>query len=263
MSKQKTNINDSIRSLEVRVISDDLGNLGVMKTRDAIAKAKELGLDLIEISPDAVPPVAKIMDYGKFQYSQNKKQKEIKVKTKAASASGEVKNIQIKVGTGDGDELNRNIMQYAREKFNLLLGEKQAEEIKIKIGSAIELSEPMLFPMRGRDLVSGLPKEVMIDDAQVREAISKSLRAIIENIKGVLEITPPELVADIHERGIVLSGGGALLRGFDQLITRAIEIPVRIADDPLTSVVRGTGILLDEAELLNEISIKNQNKKIV
>jgi translation initiation factor IF-3 len=103
MSKQKTNINESIRALEVRVLSDDLGNLGVMKTRDAITKAKELGLDLIEISPDAVPPVAKIMDYGKFQYSQSKKQKEIKVKTKAASASGEVKNIQIKVGTGDGD----------------------------------------------------------------------------------------------------------------------------------------------------------------
>lgn len=103
MSKQKTNINEGIRALEVRVISDDLGNLGVMKTRDAIAKAKELHMDLIEISPDAVPPVAKIMDYGKFQYSQSKKQKEIKVKTKAASASGEVKNIQIKVGTGEGD----------------------------------------------------------------------------------------------------------------------------------------------------------------
>ncbi len=103
MSKDKSKINDAIRALEVRVISDDLGNLGVMKTRDAIAKAKELGLDLIEISPDAVPPVAKIMDYGKFQYSQSKKQKEIKVKTKAASASGEVRNIQIKVGTGDGD----------------------------------------------------------------------------------------------------------------------------------------------------------------
>lgn len=104
MSKQeKTKINDAIRSLEVRVISDDLGNLGVMKTRDAIAKARELGLDLIEISPDAVPPVAKIMDYGKFSYSQSKKQKEIKIKTKAASASGEVKNIQIKIGTGDGD----------------------------------------------------------------------------------------------------------------------------------------------------------------
>ncbi len=159
-----------------------------------------------------------------------------------------------------GDELNRNIMQYAREKFNLLLGEKQAEEIKIKIASAIELHEPMHFPMRGRDLVSGLPKEVMINDTQVRESITKSLRTIIENIKGVLETTPPELVADIHERGIVLSGGGALLRGFDQLIARAVEIPVRIADDPLTSVVRGAGMLLDEEELLNEIAIKNQNK---
>ncbi len=158
-----------------------------------------------------------------------------------------------------GDELNRNIMQYARERFNLLLGEKQAEEIKIKIGSAIELNEPMIFPMRGRDLVSGLPKEVMINDTQVREAITKSLRTIIENIKGVLETTPPELVADIHERGIVLSGGGALLRGFDQLIARAVEIPVRIADDPLTSVVRGTGILLDDDELLNEIAVKNKH----
>ncbi len=158
-----------------------------------------------------------------------------------------------------GDELNRNIMQYARERFNLLLGEKQAEEIKIKIGSAIELNEPMIFPMRGRDLVSGLPKEVMINDTQVREAIAKSLRTIIENIKGVLETTPPELVADIHERGIVLSGGGALLRGFDQLIARAVEIPVRIADDPLTSVVRGTGILLDDDELLNEIAVKNKH----
>ncbi len=161
-----------------------------------------------------------------------------------------------------GDELNRNIIQYARDKFNLLLGEKQAEEIKIKIGSAIELKESMHFPMRGRDLVTGLPKEIMIDDSQVREAITKSLRTIIENIKGTLEITPPELVADIHERGIVLSGGGGLLRGFDQLISRAIEIPVRIADDPLTSVVRGTGLLLDDLELLNEISIKtDQNKR--
>ena len=99
----KVKINDGIRALEVRVISDDLGNLGVMKTRDAIAKAKELGQDLIEISPDAVPPVAKIADYGKFLYGQSKKQKEIKVKTKAASVAGEVKNIQIKVGTSDND----------------------------------------------------------------------------------------------------------------------------------------------------------------
>lgn len=157
-----------------------------------------------------------------------------------------------------GDELNRNIVQYARDSFNLLLGEKQAEEIKIKIGSAIEMSDPMRFPMRGRDLVTGLPKEVMISESQVREAMTKSLRAIIDNIKATLEVTPPELVADIHERGILISGGGALLRGLDQLVSRAAEIPVRIADDPLTSVVRGAGILLDEAELLNEVTAPNK-----
>ena len=109
--------------------------------------------------------------------------------------------------------------------------------------------------MRGRDLLTGLPREVMINDSQVREAITKSLRIIVENIKSILEITPPELVADIHERGILLSGGGSLLRGFDQLIQRAIEIPVRIADDPLTSVVRGTGMLLDDPALLAEVVV--------
>ena len=155
-----------------------------------------------------------------------------------------------------GDELNRNIVQYARENFNLLLGEKQAEEIKIRIGSAVEMPEPMKFPMRGRDLITGLPKEVMINDTQVREAIIRSLRVIVDSIKNTLEVSPPELVADIHERGMLLSGGGALLRGFDKLIARATEIPVRIADDPLTSMVRGAGILLDEVELLNEVGIK-------
>jgi rod shape-determining protein MreB len=161
-----------------------------------------------------------------------------------------------------GDELNRNIIQYARDNFNLLLGEKQAEEMKIRIGSAIELNEPMQFPMRGRDLVTGLPKEIMINDSHVRDAISRSLKTIIDNIKAAIEITPPELVADIHERGIILSGGGALLRGFDQLIARAAEIPVRIADDPLTSVVRGTAILLDEPELLAEVVINPQRRDV-
>lgn len=154
-----------------------------------------------------------------------------------------------------GDELNRNIASYARDVFNLMLGERQAEEIKIKIGSAVELSEPIEFPMRGRDLITGLPKEIMINDGQVREAMIKSLRVLVDSIKDILEITPPELVADIHERGMLLSGGGALLRGIDQLINRAIEIPVRIADDPLTAVVRGNGILLDDRALLDEVAI--------
>ena len=164
-----------------------------------------------------------------------------------------------------GDELNRNIVQYARDTFNLLLGERQAEEIKIKVGSAIELESPIDFPMRGRDLLTGLPKEVLINDSQVREAMIKSLRVIVDSIKDILEITPPELVADIHERGILLSGGGALMRGLDQLINRAIEIPVRIADDPLTSVVRGLGMLLENDNLLKDVAVyptlaKNLNK---
>lgn len=154
-----------------------------------------------------------------------------------------------------GDELNRNIMQYTRDMFSLLLGERQTEEIKIKIGSAVELPERMEFPMRGRDLVTGLPREAMINDSQVREALIKSLRVIVDSIKDILEVTPPELVADIHERGILLSGGGALLRGFSELIQRALGIPVRIADDPLTAVVRGAGILLDEPELLQEVAV--------
>jgi len=155
-----------------------------------------------------------------------------------------------------GDELNKNIIQYAKENFNLLLGEKQAEEIKIKIGSAVEMEEVMKFPMRGRDLITGLPKEIMINDSQVREAIIKSLRLIIDNIKATIEVAPPELVADIHERGILISGGGALLHGIDKLINRATNIPVRIADDPLTALVRGTGMLLDDEEMLNDVALK-------
>ncbi len=168
------------------------------------------------------------------------------------SLSGIVNARSIKIA---GDEFNNNIVQYAREVFNLLVGERQAEEIKIKIGSAVELTESMQFPMRGRDLVTGLPKEVLINDSQVREAISRSLRTIVENIKATLETTPPELVADIHERGILLSGGGALLRGVEKLISRATEIPVRIADDPLTAVVRGTGLLLEDEDLLKEVNV--------
>lgn len=154
-----------------------------------------------------------------------------------------------------GDEMNRNIMQYAREVFNLFIGETHAEQIKIKIGSAMEMGEKMEFPLRGRDVVTGLPKEVMVSDGHIREALQRSIESMVNLIKITLEITPPELTADIHERGLLLSGGGALLRGLDQVISQATEIPVRIADDPLTAVVRGAGILLDNHDLLKEIVI--------
>ena len=115
-----------------------------------------------------------------------------------------------------GDEMNDDIIQYAREKFNLVLGERTAEEIKIKIGSAYELKEKLEAPMRGRNLVIGLPKEIIVNDEQIREAIKKSINAIMESIRVTMEETPPELLADIMDKGIVLAGGGALLRGLDK-----------------------------------------------
>ena len=159
-----------------------------------------------------------------------------------------------------GDEMNKNVIIFAKENFNLLLGERVAENIKMRIGSAMQLDEPLSMEMRGRDMVTGLPKEIMVNDSQVREALARSVRAIVENIKAALEITPPELVADIYERGIVLTGGGALLKGLDKVISRAAEIPVRVADDPLTCVVRGTGILLEETELLHTIALPSSQE---
>ncbi|MBH41648.1 MAG: rod shape-determining protein [Candidatus Magasanikbacteria bacterium] len=163
-----------------------------------------------------------------------------------------------------GDEMNRNIIQYAREVFNLLIGESHAELIKLKVGSASEMSEKIEFPMRGRDVISGLPREIMITDTHIREALSRSIRTIVDLIKMTLEITPPELTVDIHERGMLLTGGGSLLRGLDTVIAKATEIPVRIADDPLTAVVRGTGVLLEDEELLEEVvlpSTRNTKRK--
>jgi rod shape-determining protein MreB len=152
-----------------------------------------------------------------------------------------------------GNFLNHEIIQYIREEFNLLIGEQLAEEIKIRIGSATPLKESLEMMVRGRDLMNGLPKEMRITDAQVREAMSRTIHQIIDNIKLILETTPPELVADIYEYGIVLTGGGALLRGLDQEIAQATKISVRSADDPLTCVVRGTGILLADSALLHKV----------
>lgn len=159
-----------------------------------------------------------------------------------------------------GNELDNNITQYIREEFNILIGEQVAEKIKIKIGSATYLKEPVEMEVRGRDLINGLPKAVTVNDTQIRESMVKTINQIIDNIKNTLESTPPELVSDIYEHGIVLSGGGALLRGFDKEIAQATKIPVRLADDPLTCVVRGTGILLSDPELLAKVISPTSNE---
>jgi len=152
-----------------------------------------------------------------------------------------------------GNEFDNNIIEYVREEFNVLIGEQLAESIKIAVGSAVPLEAPQEIEIRGRDLVTGLPKALMASDKQIREAISRTVIKIIDNIKTILETTPPELVSDIYERGLFLSGGGALLRGLDQAISAATKIPVKIVDDPLTCVARGTGILLANNELLEKI----------
>lgn len=152
-----------------------------------------------------------------------------------------------------GDEMNEDIINYARNNFNLLLGERTAEEIKIAIGSACKFSKKHEMPMRGRDLVTGLPKEIIIDDEQIRKALNKSVSQIVEAIKTTIEETPPELVSDILEEGIMLAGGGALLRGLDRVVSEATQTKVQVADDPLTCVVRGTGVVLEDIDNLREV----------
>ncbi len=161
-----------------------------------------------------------------------------------------------------GDELSDDIIQYAREEFNLSIGERTAENIKIAIGSASPLQKVTEMPMRGRDLVTGLPKQIMVTSDQIRLALAKSVHTIVDAIKITIEETPPELVADIMDRGVILAGGGALLKGLDLLIHRETKMPVHIADDPLTSVVRGTGLVLEDIDSLKDILVTTQFGKI-
>ncbi|MFA7702877.1 MAG: rod shape-determining protein [Patescibacteria group bacterium] len=154
-----------------------------------------------------------------------------------------------------GNELDNNIIDYIREEFNLLIGEQLAERIKIQLGSVIPFSEPREMEVRGRDLINGLPKSIMVSDAQIREAISRTVSKMVDNIKLTLESTPPELVSDVYESGIYLTGGGALLYGLAELISVAAKIPVVVVDDPLTCMARGTGLLFANEKLLEKVMV--------
>ncbi|MBT3356115.1 rod shape-determining protein [bacterium] len=160
-----------------------------------------------------------------------------------------------------GDEMNEDVIRFARDKHNLLLGERSAEDIKIAIGSAYKMEDELEMTIRGRDLISGLPKEVIINDSQIREALSRSIKIIVNNIKSAVEETPPELVGDIMQRGIILAGGGGLIRGLDRLIAEQTEMPVKRMEDPLTAVVRGTGIVLENLDELRDVLIESSDDK--
>ncbi|MEK7629158.1 MAG: rod shape-determining protein [Patescibacteria group bacterium] len=152
-----------------------------------------------------------------------------------------------------GEKLNEDIIQLARDEHNLLLGPRSAEEVKIAVGSVIDLSEKLETVMRGRDLITGLPKEVIITSKDVKRAISRSVKTIVDMVREIVEKTPPELLGDIMKRGIVLAGGGSLLRGIDELINKETGIAVKVADDPLTAVARGMGIILEDTEKYKEL----------
>jgi rod shape-determining protein MreB len=167
------------------------------------------------------------------------------------SLSGIVFSRSVRVA---GDEFDEAIMNYLRRAYNLMIGERTAEEIKIKIGSVYPLEKEMTMEVKGRDMVACLPKTLTITSQEVREALMEPVQAILESIRVSLERCPPELSADLIERGVVLAGGGALLRGMDQLISEETALPVHVAEDPLSAVVEGTGHTLEETELLRKVA---------
>ena len=161
------------------------------------------------------------------------------------SLSGIVRSKNVRIA---GDTLNQDIASYIRNEFKILIGEKTSEEVKIAVGSVLKQSVPLQTTIRGRDLVSGLPREIVITDADVREAIAGSVATIIEATKEVLETAPPEVVSDVMRLGIYMTGGGDLLRGLPELFAQELKVPIHVVDDPLTTVVRGTGLVLEEVE---------------
>ena len=161
-----------------------------------------------------------------------------------------------------GDKLNDDIVQFAQKEYKLLIGERTAELIKINIGSALPMKEKKEMAMRGRNLVTGLPEEVVVFNDDIQRALDRSVKTIVGAIKTTIEETPPELLADVMSNGIYLAGGGSLLKGLDVLIARETKVPCRIIDDPLTSVVRGAGLALENIQSLSEVMSKDEEDAV-
>lgn len=172
------------------------------------------------------------------------------------SLGGIVRSKNLKIA---GDKLNNDIISYIRNEFKILIGETTAEQVKIAVGSVIP-TEPLETTIRGRDLITGLPREVVITDSDIREAMNQSIETIVEAAKEVLETTPPEILSDVMRRGIYLVGGGALIKGLDILLAETLKLPVTIADDPLTAIARGAGIILEDLERFRAVLIESEDE---
>ncbi|MDP8298977.1 MAG: rod shape-determining protein [Candidatus Tantalella remota] len=174
------------------------------------------------------------------------------------SLAGVVFSKSIRIG---GDEMDDSIINYLKRTYNLMIGERTAEEIKIRIGSSYPLEEELTMDVRGRDLVAGLPKMINVTSEEIREALCEPIAQIVEAARITLERTPPELSADLIEKGVILAGGGALLRGLDKLVSEETGLPVHIADDPLTAVALGTGKVLSELRYLKKLTVAPKLQK--
>lgn len=170
--------------------------------------------------------------------------------------SGIVRAKSLKIA---GDKLNMDIISYMRDEFKMLIGEKTAEAIKMTIGSALPEHDPEEMSIKGRDLVTGLPREAIITDVDIREAMYGSIAQLVDAIREVLETTPPEVLSDIMHRGIFVSGGGALIKGLPKLLHMQLKVPVTVVEDPLTAVARGTGIILEDIEKYKDVLVKNHD----
>jgi len=172
------------------------------------------------------------------------------------SLGGIVRSKNLKIA---GDKMNADIISYIRSEFKILIGERTAENLKMEICKILPDKEPLEAPVRGRDLITGLPREVIITESDIREAVAVSIDTLIDAIKEVLETTPPEIVADIMKRGIFLAGGGALIKGLDKLLEEELEIPIYVAAEPLTAVARGTGVILENLSKYKDILIQKED----
>lgn len=171
--------------------------------------------------------------------------------------SGVVRAKSLKIA---GDRLTQDIVSYMRDEFKMLIGEKTGESIKITIGSALPDDEGEELSVKGRDLVTGLPREAIITDVDIREAMYSSIAMLVDAIREVLETTPPEVLSDIMQKGMTISGGGALIRNLPQLLEMQLKVPVTVADDPLTAVARGTGVILEHIDAYRDVLVQNTDE---
>ena len=227
-----------ITQVERRAVRDSAENAGareVYLVEETMAAAIGVGLPIEE------PGGSMIVDIGGGT-----------TEVAIISLAGIVYAQSVRVG---GDEMDEAIISYIKRNYNLLIGERTAEQIKIDIGSACQVGDRKTVEIKGRDLVAAIPKTIAVSDEEIRDALSETVNAIVEAVRSALESTPPELAADIVDRGIVLAGGGSLLRGIDLLLREETGLPVTVAEDPLSAIVMGTGKVLDELDLLGKLAV--------